>query len=98
MSGLSRTPGKRVWVNSPTRVRIPPSPPVPSVLTRPRAHRLQGAIDPLSGELFLQGVLPQPLAKRSEIDEVDRLVLVEAGKHERGLARRGIDVRLEALR
>ncbi len=27
MSGLSRTPGKRVWVNSPTRVRIPPSPP-----------------------------------------------------------------------
>ncbi len=28
MSGLSRTPGKRVWVNSPPRVRIPPSPPV----------------------------------------------------------------------
>ena len=27
MSGLSRTPGKRVWVHSPTRVRIPPSPP-----------------------------------------------------------------------
>src|SRR5262249_26946320 len=27
MSGLSRTPGKRVWVNSPPRVRIPPSPP-----------------------------------------------------------------------
>jgi hypothetical protein len=28
MSGLSRTPGKRVRVNSPPRVRIPPSPPV----------------------------------------------------------------------
>lgn len=28
MSGLSRTPGKRVWVNSPPRVRIPPLPPV----------------------------------------------------------------------
>lgn len=27
MSGLSRTPGKRVWVNSPPRVRIPPAPP-----------------------------------------------------------------------
>jgi predicted DNA-binding transcriptional regulator AlpA len=27
MSGLSRTPGKRVRVNSPPRVRIPPSPP-----------------------------------------------------------------------
>ena len=27
MSGLSRTPGKRVWVNSPPRVRIPPVPP-----------------------------------------------------------------------
>jgi hypothetical protein len=28
MSGLSRTPGKRVRVNSPPRVRIPPSPPI----------------------------------------------------------------------
>ena len=28
MSGLSRTPGKRVWVNSPPRVRIPPVPPI----------------------------------------------------------------------
>ncbi len=27
MSGLSRTPGKRVWVHSPSGVRIPPSPP-----------------------------------------------------------------------
>ena len=27
MSGLSRTPGKRVWDNIPTRVRIPLSPP-----------------------------------------------------------------------
>ncbi len=27
MSGLSRTPGKRVRVNSPPRVRIPPAPP-----------------------------------------------------------------------
>ena len=30
MSGLSRTPGKRVRVNSPPRVRIPLPPPVPS--------------------------------------------------------------------
>ena len=29
MSGLSRTPGKRVRVNSPPRVRIPLSPPAP---------------------------------------------------------------------
>ena len=28
MSGLSRTPGKRVGANNPPRVRIPPSPPV----------------------------------------------------------------------
>jgi hypothetical protein len=28
MSGLSRTPGKRVWVHSPPRVRIPPFPPL----------------------------------------------------------------------
>ena len=28
MSGLSRTPGKRVWVNSPPRVRIPLAPPL----------------------------------------------------------------------
>jgi hypothetical protein len=27
MSGLSRTPGKRVRVSSPPRVRIPPAPP-----------------------------------------------------------------------
>ena len=32
MSGLSRTPGKRVWVNSPPRVRIPPAPPEPQNL------------------------------------------------------------------
>ena len=32
MSGLSRTPGKRVWDNIPPRVRIPLSPP---------GHRLQ---------------------------------------------------------
>ena len=31
MSGLSRTPGKRVWDNIPTGVRIPPSPPHISV-------------------------------------------------------------------
>jgi hypothetical protein len=32
MSGLSRTPGKRVWDNIPTGVRIPPSPPEASQL------------------------------------------------------------------
>ena len=38
MSGLSRTPGKRVRVNSPPRVRIPPSP--------PRIRFTQSSIDP----------------------------------------------------
>ncbi len=33
MSGLSRTPGKRVWVNSPPRVRIPLPPPDYLVMT-----------------------------------------------------------------
>ena len=32
MSGLSRTPGKRVWDNIPTGVRIPPSPPLLKVI------------------------------------------------------------------
>ena len=36
MSGLSRTPGKRVGVNSPPRVRIPPLP--PGSLSRSLAH------------------------------------------------------------
>ncbi len=36
MSGLSRTPGKRVWVHSPPRVRIPPVPPN----KKPRSARL----------------------------------------------------------
>ena len=39
MSGLSRTPGKRVWGNTPPRVRIPPSPPyywVPGDFKLPR--------------------------------------------------------------
>jgi hypothetical protein len=31
MSGLSRTPGKRVWDNIPTGVRIPLSPPKPKI-------------------------------------------------------------------
>ncbi len=34
MSGLSRTPGKRVWDNIPTGVRIPPSPPVSILVPR----------------------------------------------------------------
>ena len=34
MSGLSRTPGKRVWVNSPPRVRIPLAPPPTNVKKR----------------------------------------------------------------
>ncbi len=34
MSGLSRTPGKRVWVNSPPRVRIPLAPPKTHKKTR----------------------------------------------------------------
>ena len=37
MSGLSRTPGKRVWVHSPPRVRIPPVPPKQK---KPRFARL----------------------------------------------------------
>ena len=34
MSGLSRTPGKRVWVNSPPRVRIPLAPPLQKIKKR----------------------------------------------------------------
>gem|GEM_PF-5049413 len=39
MSGLSRTPGKRVWVNSPPRVRIP-LPPPPRTVAGPSAPLL----------------------------------------------------------
>jgi hypothetical protein len=38
MSGLSRTPGKRVWVNSPPRVRIPPAPPNKPLKNAPKAR------------------------------------------------------------
>ena len=40
MSGLSRTPGKRVWVNSPPRVRIPPAPPKIKALKKFKAFFL----------------------------------------------------------
>jgi hypothetical protein len=40
MSGLSRTPGKRVGVNSPPRVRIPLPPPAPPAHARPCHSRL----------------------------------------------------------
>ncbi len=39
MSGLSRTPGKRVWDNIPTGVRIPPSPPTVYVLHKLSQYR-----------------------------------------------------------
>ena len=41
MSGLSRTPGKRVRVNSPPRVRIPLSPPV-TQYERDRLYPING--------------------------------------------------------
>ena len=40
-SGRRSTPGKRVWVNSSSRVRIPPSPPSP--LPEPSVHVRQSA-------------------------------------------------------
>ena len=40
---------------------------------------------------------PSRSRKAGEIDPVERLVLVEAGEHDRPLARLGIDVRLQAL-
>jgi hypothetical protein len=39
MSGLSRTPGKRVWVNSPPRVRIPLPPPAVALRERCKKKR-----------------------------------------------------------
>jgi hypothetical protein len=50
MSGLSRTPGKRVRVNSPPRVRIPPSPPV--MFFGSSFQTAQSSKEPLATGLF----------------------------------------------
>ena len=49
MSGLSRTPGKRVWVNSPPRVRIPLPPPTVRPKKPAEPPKKEGA--PLSAPL-----------------------------------------------
>ena len=53
MSGLSRTPGKRVWDNIPTGVRIPPSPPeAPVEKQRTAHHGLKSPSRPLLAVVF----------------------------------------------
>src|SRR3984893_7576471 len=54
--------------------------------------------DPLRGQLLLRCVLRQARIERREINLVDRLVLVEAGKDIAQLAADRIAVRLQALR
>ena len=67
MSGLSRTPGKRVRAKHPPRVRIPPSPPkhqeirafAARLLSYPRAKESGGGQSrPRSGFLLLRGGVP----------------------------------------
>jgi hypothetical protein len=54
MSGLSRTPGKRVRVHSPPRVRIPPSPPATPGNKAIQAHTARlPAIEPPISETLL---------------------------------------------
>ena len=55
MSGLSRTPGKRVWVNSPPRVRIP--------LPPPRSGFMRVSGRKLSPRLPTEGSIPTGLGK-----------------------------------
>src|SRR5688572_14861656 len=66
----------------------------------PRGLRIQleRAPDPPRGDLLRQRVLAEPVAQAREVHVVEVLVLIEAGEHVRGLARRGIAVRLQALR
>src|SRR6185312_13216310 len=42
------------------------------------AHALEAAVDPLSRQFFLHPVLAEALAQHTEIDAVERLVLIEA--------------------
>src|SRR5207245_964956 len=42
--------------------------------------RLQTVIDPRRSQLFLHAVLPQPRLEAGEVDQIERLVLVETGE------------------
>ena len=61
MSGLSRTPGKRVGVNSPPRVRIPLSPPVvfTDVFQRSKPVDSEPLFITIRGFLFVRASLSQ---------------------------------------
>ena len=69
MSGLSRTPGKRVGTKHPPRVRIPPSPPNLQQLRAFRAFfSFQPIIRPIIRKGALTGVGPT-LARKSAANE-----------------------------
>jgi len=57
----------------------------------------RAVLEPLRGDLFLQCVLLQALVQRPEIDRVQRLVLIEAGEHDRAFAGAHVAVHLQAL-
>src|ERR1700722_7351280 len=57
-------------------------PPVPLAAPSPPPPGLtQSAIDPQRGQFLLRSILAQPLMQDGEIDSIQRLILVEAGKH-----------------
>ena len=83
MSGLSRTPGKRVWGNTPTRVRIPPSPPntlMFNVIFKKPSTRWQTAAEaeqPTKAGFFCFQVLIRPgTRRRSERPKVCRTAAI----------------------
>ena len=96
MSGLSRTPGKRVWVHSPPRVRIPPAPPKQVLLTC--SAKFEGAQSPAPRGAFCYGLLtalqensPETRLKPSFVSEPpDFFVVVrqEGGGEKSGFWRR----------
>src|SRR5580658_1985898 len=62
------------------------------------AEVVETAVDPQLRQLLLKGVLAETLPEGAEVDVVERLVLVEAGEHDRLGAGRGILLHLQALR
>ena len=56
------------------------------------ADLAQAAVDPLLGQLLLHAVLREPRAQVAKVHVIERLVLIEAGKHHRLFARHRIFV------
>src|ERR1700704_2913507 len=63
----------------------------------PQAQLPQRAVDPQPRELLLHAVLAEPGAQIAEVDAVEVLVLVEAGKYHALDAGHGIAMHLQAL-